>query len=106
MATRESDDAIIVEDAADEWERQREAKEAAEYRPLSGQRPVVSQATRIRMVYHHTLTLSCGHTEYRTGGKVGVKVHRAKCSSCPPAPVIEDAKPRGWLERFITGRRP
>jgi len=105
MATREDYDAII-EDADDEWDRHREAVEAVEPQLPGGQRAVVEQRTRVRMVYQHTLVLECGHTEHRTGSRTGAAIRRAKCSSCAPTQtVVEEAKPRGWLERFITGRR-
>jgi len=102
MATREIEEAIIAEDAADPTDRQREAVEVTEWR--SSHRRVTQQRTQVRMVYRHTLTLECGHTEHRTGGRPGATISRVKCSSCV-TPIVEEARPRGWLERLITGRR-
>jgi hypothetical protein len=103
MATREIEEAII-EDATDEWDGQREAVEAIEWR--SSHRRVLEQRTQVRMVYQHTLVLECGHTEHRTGGRAGATISRAKCSSCAPTPpVVEEAQPKGWLERLLPGRR-
>ena len=93
MATSEDD---IAEDVAEPATRRRQ----------SSHRTVLSQTTRVRMVYHHTLQLECGHTELRTGGRTGATIRRVMCSSCAPTPsVVEEAKPMGWLERLITGRR-
>ena len=100
MTLEECDDAIIAADAADVWEQQRAAIEA--HMSPSGQREVVRQTTRVRTIYKHTLTLSCGHTEYRTGGQVGIVIRRVRCAACAPAsPVVEEAKPKGWLERLL-----
>jgi len=75
-------------------------------KPGSTHRTVTSQTTQVRMVYHHTLALECGHTEHRTGGRPGSVIGRVNCSSCAPTPaVVEETKPKGWLERLITGRR-
>jgi hypothetical protein len=94
------DDAII---ATDGWEQQRAATEAR-ISP-SGHRAVVRQTTRERTIYRHELTLSCGHTEYRTGGGVGIVIRRVRCAACAPAsPVVEEAKARGWLERLLPRR--
>ena len=75
-------------------------------RRRSSHRRVTQQRTQVRMVYRHTLTLECGHTAYRTGGRAGATISRAKCSSCAPTQtVVEEAKPKGWLERLLPGRR-
>ena len=94
------------EDENDHEGRQR-APTGARRRPRSTHRTVLTQTTQVRQVYRHALLLECGHTEYRTGGRAGTTISRVKCSSCAPtAPIAEEAKPRGWLERLITGRRP
>jgi hypothetical protein len=94
MATEDG----IVEDAP---------AEPATRRRQSSHRTVVSQVTRVRVVYHHDLTLECGHVEHRVRRKPGMMFRSLKCFSCTPTapPVVEEAKPMGWLERLIPGRR-
>jgi len=47
-------------------------------------RVVVTQETRVvhRMIYHHTLTLACGHVVTRAGWNDGAPLRRAKCGLC------------------------
>jgi len=92
------------DDAADERERQEEQREAIETTEWrSSHRRVTQQQTRVRMVYQHTLTLECGHTELRTGGPPGATIRRVKCNTCAPAsPIAEESTPRGWLGRLLS----
>jgi len=72
----------------------------------SSHRRVVEQRTQARTVYQHTLTLECGHTEHRTGGRPGATISRVKCSACAPVPpAVAEARPQGWLGRLLPGRR-
>lgn len=102
-------------DAADQWEREREAQGEQERQAVEAQegyrtthRTVTSQFTRVRVVYHHDLTLECGHVEHRVRRRAGTMFRRLKCFSCTPTPppVEEDPRPLGWLGRLITGRKP
>jgi len=97
------------EDENDQEGRQRapRAPRAPRRRPGSAYRTVKSQTTQVRQVYRHSLLLECGHVVHRTGGRPGVVLRWAQCLACvPTAPAVEEeTKPRGWLERLITGRR-
>jgi len=102
MATDSNEDAVAQEGR----QRAPRAPRGPRRKPGSTHRTVTSQTTQVRMVYHHTLALECGHTEHRTGGRPGSVIGRVNCSSCAPTPaVVEETKPRGWLERLIPGRR-
>jgi hypothetical protein len=96
------------EDENDQEGRQRapRAPRAPRRRPGSAYRTVRSQTTQVRQVYRHSLLLECGHVVHRTGGRPGVVLRWAQCLTCVPTPTVEEeTKPRGWLERLITGRR-
>ena len=110
MAIEDSIEEGIIEDEAERWDSQRASAGPTSRRRQSSHRTVVSQATRVvhTMTYRHTLALECGHTEFRTGGQVGARLRRVKCSTCATTastpPVAEESRPRGWWERFIPGR--
>jgi hypothetical protein len=111
MAT--SEDGIVedAEDAEDQRDRQDASTEPAKRQRPSSHRTVVSQVTQVRMVYRHTLTLECGHTEHRTGGRTGGVSRRVKCTACAAscaasAPIVEEPRKNllGMLEKLILGR--